>query len=317
MNQKRFSAIALDPIHIGTGGERIGRVDSSVVREPVTNVPKIPGTSLSGALKFFLDLNLRDMGVKPKLQVCASTRGSDEKNRHEWNKCPVCYAFGFTAEEDQGNGQSVNLSNQGILQFIDAQLLAYPVNTMTGPVWVTTKSRVKDLLGVGDGKDDLDEKFALPSDSGISLPIPNKLNFGWVFLDKDTIAVPTSADIKAKGIEEKYAKRFIFVSEWLFSNLVNNNMEVRTSVVINPETGAAKKGGLFTHESVARGAIFVFEIVENDYKDGWKNVNWLDKPENAIKMIEQFAFPGIAAVGLGGMTTRGFGRLEIKPLLLN
>ena len=38
-----FAGMALDPIHVGTGGARLGRVDNTIVRDPVTRIPKIPG----------------------------------------------------------------------------------------------------------------------------------------------------------------------------------------------------------------------------------------------------------------------------------
>ena len=46
---QRFLMMSLDPVHIGTGGYRLGRVDNSIAREPGTNLPKIPGTSLAVA----------------------------------------------------------------------------------------------------------------------------------------------------------------------------------------------------------------------------------------------------------------------------
>ncbi|MGH2581700.1 MAG: RAMP superfamily CRISPR-associated protein [Blastocatellia bacterium] len=48
--QHRYLLMTLDPTHIGAGGYRLGRVDNSIIREPGTNLPKIPGTSLSGAI---------------------------------------------------------------------------------------------------------------------------------------------------------------------------------------------------------------------------------------------------------------------------
>jgi len=50
---KKYYAITLDPIHIGTGGSRLGRVDLPIIREPGTNLPKIPGTSLSGTARAY------------------------------------------------------------------------------------------------------------------------------------------------------------------------------------------------------------------------------------------------------------------------
>ena len=49
----RYLLMTVDPVHIGTGGTRLGRVDLSIVREPGTNLPKIPGTSFSGAIRAY------------------------------------------------------------------------------------------------------------------------------------------------------------------------------------------------------------------------------------------------------------------------
>ena len=42
----RVAYLALDPVHIGSGGYRLGRVDLTIAREPGTNLPKIPGTRI-------------------------------------------------------------------------------------------------------------------------------------------------------------------------------------------------------------------------------------------------------------------------------
>ncbi len=315
----KYLAYALDPVHVGTGGERFGRVDMTVIREPALNVPKIPGTTLSGAIKFFLDLSLRDEGVKTN--ICASTRGSEEN--HEWEKCPVCYAFGYTppSDDEKNKNDEPPESAQGILQFTDAQLFAFPVHTMAGAVWVTTKQALKEFIDIGDDKDLSGEEVIIVDPNTIK-PVNNQINLGWVFLKKmDASTEIEVSDIEAKLPEKlkKLAKRMVVLPQWLFSHIVNDNLEVRTSVVIDPETGAAKPHALFTYEAVPRGAVFGFSIVENDYRKKWNNVNWdnkenCTKSENATTMIEKFAFSGIEAVGLGGMTTRGFGRMQIVPL---
>ena len=46
--------VTLDPVHVGTGGTRIGRVDLTIVRDPVTQVPKIPGSSLAGVYRAYV-----------------------------------------------------------------------------------------------------------------------------------------------------------------------------------------------------------------------------------------------------------------------
>lgn len=52
---RRYLARSLDPVHIGSGGYRLGRVDMSIVREPGTGIPKIPGTSLAGAIRAYAE----------------------------------------------------------------------------------------------------------------------------------------------------------------------------------------------------------------------------------------------------------------------
>lgn len=306
-NVSKYLMITVDPLHIGTGGQRLGRVDATVVRDPITNVPKIPGTSLSGALKFFFDLALRNGG---KSNICAATHGSDESNNHNRSECPVCAAFGYTTNK---------LSMQGILQFSDGDLLAYPVNTVTGPIWITTAGRLYDLCGLGNGVEKSQEEY-IPIFPGSPVfkeknEPRSTLNFGWIIMEcsKETSPV-NKTDLEKLNIPPRYVERMVIVPEYVFSNLVNSNMEVRTSVVIDPETGAAKGTGLFTYEAVVKGALFVFELTENDYAAIWSKVNHAEKGSSAAEMIENKAFPGIEAVGIGGMTTRGFGRLHIEKM---
>lgn len=308
-SERSYIAQTLDPLHVGAGGQRLGRVDMTVVREPATKVPKVPGTTLSGALKFFTDLQLRTDHVKEL--VCASTLGSQAGEQHDCGKCPICCAFGFTPADDQGKE-----SAQGIVHFTDALLLAFPVQTVIGPVWISTKPRLLEQLHVGDGCDDCDEKFYLPEGWSITNPLDKCLNLGWALLQQEEkssgIAVHSLA---GAGLETRFAQRIVVVSEWVFSHLVNDNMEIRTSVVMNPLTGAAAKGGLFTYEAVPRGALFSFSLSTCDYFDSWRDVAWQDKPDSPRDMIEAQGFPGVRAIGLGGMTSRGFGRLAISALL--
>lgn len=326
-----FLATALDPIHVGAGGYRLGRVDLTICREPVSGIPKIPGTTMSGAIKFFADMALIDAGVKK--EWCASTKGSDHDETHK-STCPICYAFGYTPKTGS-QGQS----RQGILDFGDALLLLFPVRTMLGPVWVTSPGQLERLLGSGTVRPPEDEKkqgetehsefkvvadkFALPSDSSLKTEVgrlrpSNHLNIGWLYLEKATKdASFTARNLTDAGVEPVIADRTMLLPERLFEHVVNDQLEVRTSVAIDPTTGAADEGALFTYETVPRGAIFLTCIVVNDYSKGWKDIGKattlngrnLTEP---ISLVEK-AFNGLAAVGLGGMTTRGFGRLKLSP----
>ncbi|HSH34811.1 RAMP superfamily CRISPR-associated protein, partial [Schnuerera sp.] len=54
----KIYAMAQDPIYIGTGGFTIGRVDNTIVRDPITNIPKIPGTSVAGTWRYYMALTI-------------------------------------------------------------------------------------------------------------------------------------------------------------------------------------------------------------------------------------------------------------------
>ena len=56
VKEMNIFAMATDPIYIGTGGYNIGRVDNTIVRDPITNVPKIPGSSLAGTWRYYVVL---------------------------------------------------------------------------------------------------------------------------------------------------------------------------------------------------------------------------------------------------------------------
>ena len=56
---RKIYAVATDPIYVGTGGYAIGRVDNTIVRDPTTNIPKIPGSSLAGTWRYYMALKLQ------------------------------------------------------------------------------------------------------------------------------------------------------------------------------------------------------------------------------------------------------------------
>lgn len=82
-------------LHVGASKEtmKIGGIDSPVVRDPTTDFPYIPGSSLKGKLRSLWErANARDDGF--------FNRKLDEIKRHECensesaNNCPVCRIFG-------------------------------------------------------------------------------------------------------------------------------------------------------------------------------------------------------------------------------
>ncbi|MFQ5857415.1 MAG: RAMP superfamily CRISPR-associated protein [Anaerolineae bacterium] len=290
---QRFLLMTLDPVHIGTGGYRLGRADLSIAREPGTNLPKIPGTSLAGAARSYAAMRYEKPG-------CAGQGGRDRP--HCGNaRCPICYTFGNTRGIEGGNAGTVSLA--------DAQLLLFSVHSMAGPVWVSTEAQLRQA-GFTVSAPDLGRGEFAATLVGWAKP----LNLSWLLLDHKAGTVDVRLNGQAVQGWEDLASRLILVEEGLFSQIVNSNLEVRTSVSIDPLTGAAKEGALFTYEALPRAAWLWCDVVEDDYRpeafpqDNTKAAEFghqrpLDVVKGGLTLAEY--------LGIGGMGTRGFGRIKL------
>jgi len=326
--QKKYFALALDPIYVGTGGYRIGRVDNTIVREPATGIPKIPGTTIEGVCRSYAFLRAMENGENLKPE-CAKGKTKDEKE--PCGNCKICITFGYTTKTK---------SLQAMASFSDARILFFPVATMVGPVWVTCPMVLKDagIKEINNGsekeiQEPSEDKFIIPENSIIKPP-ENKLNFGWLLLNQDNNEKKTNVDhwmyeenshsqpLKDCGIND-ILKRIVIVSNTLFSQIVNSNLEVRTSVSIDPERGAAEEGALFTYEAIPRGTILWFDVTfqNPEYFPALKDIQiraWngsVKKPD--IELLKETVEKGLSLfeyLGVGGMGSRGFGRLRILKL---
>lgn len=276
-------ATALDPIHIGTGGARLGRVDMTIVREPGTNLPKIPATSLSGACRAYAA-----MQTPGKYPSCAGQGQGDGAQHCTRSDCPVCVSFGFARP---------NNSFQGLAQLSDAHLLLFPVYSLAGTVWITCA----DALGL---RDDVADEQAVIAEG---VKCNGRLNLGWLMLNaKLGLTLPDSA-----RLPDAIKPRVVQVSNKLFGHIVNDNLEVRTSVSINPKTGAAEDGALFTYEALPRASVLRFDVTIADkalFRVGGQSI---DASVDCAATVRA----GLAlfeALGVGGKNTRGMGRMKIE-----
>ena len=331
MGKETYFIMSLDPIHIGTGGYRLGRVDNTIVREPTTNLPKIPGTSIEGCCRtyaYYKELEDGKGFIKPTKE-CATGK------ENPCGKCRICITFGYTGAKKEKikiseNEKEIPESLHGMVQFTDARILFFPVYSMLGPVWITCPSVLKEIE-IKYEEDGEEKEIPEPSSKEKIIPskdltlIDNKLNLGWILLEqeKEGNEFKTLDYNKLKWedkdkIPEEVLKRIVIVHDDIFSHIVNSNLEVRTSVSINPETGAAEEGALFTYEAIPRGAILWFEVIylsvdkfecfvmKNDGKTGEKA-----NLENHIKRVVENGLELFETLGIGGMGTRGFGRIKV------
>jgi len=290
LKPKKIYARALDPIHIGAGGYRLGRVDNTIVRDPATDVPKIPGTSIAGVVRAFYTVYLMENHSECK-----------SKSEEEKRKCAEEMTKLIFGDE----------TKKGILRFYDGQIIFFPVSSIQGTVWITTKELIEYWFGEIKDKDG--EKIKIPDEIGNEayvikgINISEPLNLGWLLLEVKNFTDGKEV-VLSSGIKN-WVKRIVVVSDKLFSHIVNDNLEVRTSVRIDPSTGAAAEGALFTYEAIPRGTVVGFEVSVDKAMAKQR-----DKNDTTVDEIIEAVAPYIKNLGIGGMGTRGFGRLE---LLLN
>ncbi len=315
--QQRFFFMALDPIHIGTGGYRLGRVDMTIAREPGTNLPKIPGTSLAGAARSYAAMSYG----RPK---AAGQHKKYLKSLKETNKnaadCAILYTFGTAAESNSGDGSNDNgLGRAGTVSIGDARILFFPVASQQGPVWVSTPEILRQIYQ--DAKVEL-SLIEQPTNSEFAITnitVKNgMLNLGWLLLEAKTeLILPELPGLTKDGKKawEVMAKQLVLVTPKIFGQVVNSNLEVRTSVSIDPETGAAADKGLFTYEAVPRATWFWCDVIQDDYRSAFPKTDQLatsvtNQPTSPLEVVE-VGFRLMEYLGVGGMGTRGFGRIKV------
>jgi len=112
----------LTGLHIGAAdlGISIGDLDSRVVRDPVTSLPYIPGSSLKGKLR-----SLLERAIKPNFNRKHVT-GSVIIRRHECTnpECEICRLFGATRESkspssNEQNSNSHEERNNAVIQAVE------------------------------------------------------------------------------------------------------------------------------------------------------------------------------------------------------
>lgn len=298
-SEVKFIFMALDPIHIGTGGTNLGIVDNTIVREAGSNIPIIPGTSLSGAARMYAAMLLGDLGVAGK-----GKNGSKIDN-------PISYTFGYI----NGNGSDQS-SKAGVVSFSDARIILFPVYSSEGTIWVTTKAMLNEI-GIDLGTADLDKEKAYHLNGADE---NRKIKIGWLYIDVESKKGKGNEKSQIKNQDEwKFVEDKIYiVSDKLFTQIVNDNLETRTSVAINPETGAAEDQALFTYEAIPRATWLVSTVIQDDYKSGrfdesmnkYKENQKIDGWKSPMNVVNS-GFKVIEYLGVGGMTTRGFGRMKM------
>lgn len=278
----KYYLICIDPVHIGTGGYRLGSVDNTIVREPHNKLPKIPGSSISGVVKSYYPY----ITGKQADYNCLISDGGCGKD-----ECDICYTFGYSVKND-------GKSQKGRAQFFDAKIVFFPIFTTVGTKWITTADILKQEKNIDVPQPPVDTAYSLK-------PINTSfVAVGWLSLKLENKKI----DIQENDTNMKHVfDNLLVVNEDIFPFLVNTNLEVRTSTSIDPKTGTVKEGALFTYEAIPRGTVLSMDISFFEYSFNPNS----QRKEKALKLLDD-SIRLLSVLGLGGMNTRGFGR--VKPI---
>ena len=226
--------------------------------------------------------------------------------------------FGFA----KGTGSSGGFA--GLAAFSDMHVLLFPVASQLGPQWITCPTALRQSRTA--------ELPVLPNQQAVYRKVDQtggSLNLGWLFLPVETNWPQKDETIQPDGIIQKIKKLNVpdyitdnlgIVSDKLFAYIVNSNLEVRTSVAIDPATGAAEEGALFTYEALPRGTVLSWELTCRNPKHfrvgenvGQNDVKELDSPEKVKKVIAK-AWPYLRLKPKGRSSScRGLG-LAVKGI---
>ena len=196
-----------------------------------------------------------------------------------------------------------------MVNLFDARILLFPVHSMAGPVWVSTPERLR-AAGLKPTPKEVKDDVLYAIIEGWQ---GQNLNLGWLLMDvKESASVAGVPTEWNKPEWRTASQRLVLTREKLFGQIVNSNLEVRTSVSIDPLTGAAEEGALFTYEAIPRAAFLITEVVQDNFRDGFSSYD-TSKLDNAQEPW-QVVYAGLKLMewlGVGGMGTRGFGRLRV------
>lgn len=249
------------PLHIGAGNE-VGIVDAPIQRESHTKFPIIPGSSIKGVIKDYMDIS----------------KEGDE-------------LFGIESEVKKQAGQ---------LSFGEAKLLLFPLRSAKGCYALATcplaLNRFIRALGkeittptVEDGKCYCIGNIKIEKTNDVIL---EEYKFEVIGEIEKNIIEILKNNILKDGVLDK-CENFVILSDGDFSDFSKTACQVQQHIAIDNKTGIVKQGALFNMEVVPSETLFFSSII-SIYGDADSNAVFEKFSET--KLIQ---FGGKASTGLG------------------
>lgn len=115
MNKKNYKVTLtiLTGLHIGAGNDKvqIGGVDSAVIKDPISNLPYVPGSSLKGKIRCLLETESADFKGESD-SVLNKCFGSKKPNDPNQTPTRLIFRDLFLTQKDQADFKSGNINTE-------------------------------------------------------------------------------------------------------------------------------------------------------------------------------------------------------------
>jgi len=292
---------ATSPVHMGTD-QAIGVIDNPIQRERHTGHPCFSGSGIKGAVRH----------AWQSLVGQASNKNEDEID-------PVLL---FGPESDSVNEHS------GAVNFNDAQIVVLPVRSLKqGFVYATCplalarakrilKSSVSSLSwnipsSLSEGECQLINNALLTADKlhleafEYSSTQGDSNILDTISGDLATYALPQ--DDEFVFFRDKLKRDLVILSDTDFSYFSRYAMLVEPHVRIDPNSGTAKKGGLFYSENLPPESLMIASLRTGDTRGGQQKKSSAEEVMNHLKDVldnQLFQIGGDATTGRGLVMAR-------------
>lgn len=271
------------PLHVGTGNE-VGIVDAPIQRESHTKFPIIPGSSIKGVIRDYMNTP----GEGDKLFGIESKHNAD----------------GSVASVSEGDKLfGTESKHAGRLSFGEAKLLLFPLRSAKGCYALATCPLALSRFFRAINKD-----ISIPTVDDAkcycagNIKIDNAVvleeyKFEVIGGIAENIIGTLKDNMLKDGVLEK-CNNFIILSDGDFSDFSKTACQVQQHIAIDHDTGVTKDGALFNMEVVPSETLFFSSIISMNN----------DADSNAV--FEKFSETKL--VQFGGKASTGLGFCSVK-----
>jgi CRISPR-associated protein Cmr4 len=320
-------------------------VDNTIIRDNPTLLPLIPATSVKGVLRYAAFTVIVELLLGNRNSPNANSSCNEKKKQIIDQAYFICdQLFGRINAGDSEKEEPVVIKHSainnavlssdeinqnrepgdsiaGIIKPYDALPVLFPVPSSSGPVWITVFDKIRRWLLYEPGITEKEVKEKVISilavdgtlklyykepDGKVISNKPRGIRLGWLYLAQHEIDGIRLKEMPFSDV----ATNVSIVPDHIFSRLVNDNLDVRTSVKIDDLTGAAEAGALFTYESIPRLTVLEMELaypnetITELFKQVGLSVDGSDFLHKCLNCLE--------VIGVGGYSNKGAGRIKLK-----